>query len=81
MTVLIVGADGMIGRALADSLSKDDRAVTETTRRPGATGSRRIPLDLSADPSTAALPDSRQIGDQSVPAVLPSCAGGAGLPR
>lgn len=58
MTVLIVGADGMIGRALAEALTRDNRTVTETTRRPGAAGPRRMLLDLSADPSTAALPDA-----------------------
>jgi len=58
MNVLIVGADGMIGRALADVLTTDGHAVFATTRRPGAAGPRRIPLDLSADPSTAALPES-----------------------
>lgn len=56
MNALIVGADGMIGRALAEALTKDHQAVTETTRRPGTTGSRRILLDLSSDPSAVPLP-------------------------
>jgi dTDP-4-dehydrorhamnose reductase len=57
MNVLIVGADGMIGRALAEALTTDNRTIFETTRRPGAAGTRRILLDLASDPSDVPLPD------------------------
>lgn len=50
---LIVGGDGLIGRALAAELERAGAHVVRTTRRPEAGGLR---LDLAADPQTAALP-------------------------
>lgn len=55
-SVLIVGADGTLGRALARSLAADGVAVWETTRRPGGNGAGRILLDLAAHPDAWSLP-------------------------
>lgn len=53
--VLIVGGDGLLGRAVADRLLSANTAVIKTTRRRNGEGLR---LDLSADPSTwPELPD------------------------
>jgi dTDP-4-dehydrorhamnose reductase len=51
--VLVVGADGTIGAAVAARLEATGRAVIRTTRRdtPGA-----LPLDLAADPASWRLP-------------------------
>lgn len=46
---LVVGADGLIGRALADHLVLAGRQVVETTRRVDIIGERRTFLDLSED--------------------------------
>src|SRR5690242_1400182 len=51
MRVLVVGADGEIGRALAAHLAAAGAAVAGTTRRrPGAARAGRQFLDLAADP-------------------------------
>jgi dTDP-4-dehydrorhamnose reductase len=46
-TLLVVGADGLIGRELARQLRDAGKPVIETTRRKGATSTDRIFLDLS----------------------------------
>ncbi|HEX2113385.1 MAG TPA: sugar nucleotide-binding protein [Alphaproteobacteria bacterium] len=48
---LVVGGDGLIGRALVRRLEADGRAVLATTRRRGCTGPRRPHLELAQDPS------------------------------
>jgi len=52
-TVLVVGADGMIGTAVGARLEAAGRTVIRTSRRdiPGT-----IPLDLAADPASWRLP-------------------------
>ena len=53
--VLIVGGDGLLGRAVADRLSSGRTEVIRTTRRRVGEG---LHLELSADPSTwPGLPD------------------------
>ncbi len=49
---LVVGADGLIGRALVDAAAAPGRAVVGTTRRRGG----EWMLDLEADPRTWTLP-------------------------
>lgn len=48
---LVVGGDGLIGRALARRLEADGRAVLATTRRRGCAGPLRPHLELAQDPS------------------------------
>jgi dTDP-4-dehydrorhamnose reductase len=55
-TLLVVGADGLIGRELAKQLRDAGKSVIETTRRKGATSTDRIFLDLSTL-SESHLPD------------------------
>ena len=45
---LIVGGDGLIGRALADARRARGRRVAATTRRQGSEGAGRPLLDLAA---------------------------------
>ena len=53
---LVVGADGLIGRALADHLIDAGKSVVETTRQPETTSQRRVFLDLTKDISDWRLP-------------------------
>jgi dTDP-4-dehydrorhamnose reductase len=46
---LVVGCDGLIGRALVDHLSATGVAVIETSRRRESCGSQRVLLDLAGD--------------------------------
>jgi dTDP-4-dehydrorhamnose reductase len=55
--VLIVGADGMIGSALAQALPKAGWSLLETTRRPESAGGRRLFFDLSEPAAPVPLPD------------------------
>ena len=48
---LIVGGDGVVGRALAERLRRDGRRVIATTRRAQAAAEDRPYLDLADDPS------------------------------
>jgi len=48
---LVVGADGLIGRALADHLASTGTSVVQTTRRLDTTSKRRVFLDLTEDVS------------------------------
>lgn len=48
---LVVGADGLIGQALADYLVRAGKSVVETTRRPDTISERRVFLDLTEDVS------------------------------
>lgn len=48
---LVVGGDGLIGRALARRLGAEGRAVLATTRRRGCAGPLRPHLELAQDPS------------------------------
>lgn len=48
---LVVGGDGLIGRALARRLEGEGRAVLATTRRRGCAGPRRPHLELAQDPA------------------------------
>lgn len=48
---LVVGADGLIGRALSDHLVSKGETVLETTRRPNTVSGRKVVLDLSIDVS------------------------------
>ena len=48
---MVVGADGLIGRALADHLVRAGQAVIETTRRSDTISAKRVYLDLSEDVS------------------------------
>ena len=49
--VLIVGADGVMGKALTDHLVRTGRTVLGTTRRPDALSNRRLLLDMTHDVS------------------------------
>jgi dTDP-4-dehydrorhamnose reductase len=53
---LVVGGDGLIGRALVRHLEGRDRAVLATTRRRGLAGPTRPYLELAQDPSAWTLP-------------------------
>lgn len=55
-SVLIVGADGTLGRALSKSLAADAIPAWATTRRPNGEGRRRMMLDLAGDPDSWSLP-------------------------
>jgi len=55
---LIVGSDGIIGRALADRLSREGKHVWETTRRPDRVSGRRVWLDMAEDVSVRGFPKS-----------------------
>jgi dTDP-4-dehydrorhamnose reductase len=57
-TVLIVGADGTIGAALASALSQAGVRVLGTSRRPD---SGWLPLDLGMPINTATLPDVQTV--------------------
>jgi dTDP-4-dehydrorhamnose reductase len=46
---LVIGADGLIGRALADYLVRSGGTVIETTRQTGTISEKRTFLDLSRD--------------------------------
>jgi dTDP-4-dehydrorhamnose reductase len=48
---LVVGGDGLIGRALMRRLDGEGRAVLATTRRRGCAGAQRPYLELAQDPS------------------------------
>jgi dTDP-4-dehydrorhamnose reductase len=48
---LVVGGDGLIGRALTRRLETEGCAVLATTRRRGCAGGQRPHLDLADDPS------------------------------
>ena len=58
---LVVGADGLIGRALADHLARAGETVMETTRRLDTISERRVLLDL-----TESVSDWRPPGQVSV---------------
>jgi len=47
-SILVIGADGLIGRALVERLERSGRGCVATTRRRPATGPRRIHLDLES---------------------------------
>src|SRR5689334_14843821 len=47
---LVVGGDGLIGRALTARLAGEGRAVLATTRRRGCAGAGRPRLELSENP-------------------------------
>ena len=53
---LVIGADGLVGRALIDSLLRAGRSVLETTRRSNTISKRRVFLDLRGDVSAWRLP-------------------------
>jgi dTDP-4-dehydrorhamnose reductase len=53
---LVVGGDGLIGRALVRRLEGEGRAVLATTRRRGCAGPLRPHLELAQDPSAWAPP-------------------------
>jgi len=55
-TMLVVGADGTIGRALAAHLESCGHRVWKTTRRSGVAHDQTVHLDLAADPSGWRLP-------------------------
>src|SRR5690606_29433404 len=54
---LVVGGDGMIGRALVRRLADARRPYLSTTRRHGAVGPRRPYLELAQDPSRWSPPE------------------------
>ncbi|MGD1118521.1 MAG: sugar nucleotide-binding protein [Dehalococcoidales bacterium] len=54
---LIVGADGLIGRALADYLMSGGESIVETTRRIDAMSKNRVFLDLNEDTANWQPPD------------------------
>ncbi|WP_211100174.1 sugar nucleotide-binding protein [Azospirillum halopraeferens] len=56
MDALVVGIDGVIGRALAARLAAGGTAVTGTSRRVGAPRAGVIPLDLAEPPDRWVLP-------------------------
>jgi len=53
---LVIGADGLVGRALTDSLLRAGKSVLETTRRSNTISKRRVFLDLRGDVSAWRLP-------------------------
>jgi dTDP-4-dehydrorhamnose reductase len=58
---LVVGCDGLIGRALVDHLSAAGVAVTETSRRRDSCGSRRVLLDLAGDVADWQIPSATSL--------------------
>lgn len=54
---LVIGADGLIGRALADYLKIVGKSVLETTKRPDTISEKRLLLDLAEDISDWQLPE------------------------
>ena len=54
---LVVGGDGLIGRALVRRLEGEGRAVLATTRRRGCAGPWRPHLELAQDPSDWTPPE------------------------
>lgn len=55
-SVLVVGADGTIGRALASSLERSGLEVWRSTRRRAGVAPRNIYIDLHDDPGAIPLP-------------------------
>ena len=55
---LVIGADGMIGRSLADRLTEMGERVLTTTRRSEDISNQKIFLDLSNDVTEVNLPDN-----------------------
>ena len=53
---LVIGADGLVGRALTDSLLRAGKSVLGTTRRSNTISKRRVFLDLRGDVSAWRLP-------------------------
>src|SRR5690242_18216923 len=49
--LLVVGGDGLIGKALVSFLERDGRRPWKTTRRPGKLTERTITLDLTKAPT------------------------------
>jgi len=57
LRVLIIGADGTVGRGLIRHLTDQGHSITGTTRRRETAGGNRVVFDLAADPSSwPALP-------------------------
>ncbi len=56
-TWLVVGGDGMIGRALTARAGRDGRTVLATTRRRKEAGPSRPYLELAQDPASWTLPE------------------------
>ena len=54
---LVIGADGLIGRALSDYLKIVGKPVLETTKRPDTISEKRLLLDLAEDISDWQLPE------------------------
>jgi dTDP-4-dehydrorhamnose reductase len=54
---LVVGGDGLIGRALVRRLAADGSAVLATTRRRGCAGPQRPHLELAQDPANWTPPE------------------------
>lgn len=54
--VLVVGVDGLIGKALASSFEMVGRPVWQTTRRKDSEGGKHIFLDLSLNPAHWEIP-------------------------
>ncbi len=58
---LIVGANGLIGRALFDELQRQNRRAVGTVHRLDAMTSGTIHLDLTSEPSTWKLPEDIRV--------------------
>jgi dTDP-4-dehydrorhamnose reductase len=58
---LVVGCDGLIGRALVDHLSAMGVPVTETSRRRASCGSQRVLLDLAGDVADWQIPPATSL--------------------
>ena len=54
---LVIGADGLIGRALSAHLKSAGAAVIETTRKPDSVSDKRLFLDIAKDISDWQLPE------------------------
>ncbi len=73
--VLVVGADGLLGRALCRRLRADGTHVVRSSRRQGAAAAGALPLDLAAQPeSWPELPRVRAAVICAAVARLQDCA-------
>jgi dTDP-4-dehydrorhamnose reductase len=55
--ILVIGADGVIGNALSQSLKRSGKNVLETSRRKEALSNERIFLDFEENISLSGIPD------------------------
>ena len=71
--ILVIGAEGMLGRHLVDLLERTGKVVWQTSRRPEFAGRRRMVLDLAGDAADWQLP-SASLAVAVICAAVPSLA-------